>query len=612
MPENNWSSLTLTPPYAKEVGTALDAVEKVIGHTVDILNVIKDILEVARLIASAILANPLEAIIKQIIAEIEKLLEGLLEDTRLHAIIIPIQKQHFGLGVEPDPNSLVHPNGRTLASATQLENEGKLSGSTQFYANTNPTELFNFINTSEYAVGGNRGFYKALAESLVDAGDLNRPTYPDNFAVTGGCVLLGTRSLDTLSRFAALLNAFIHLGDRFDPLRGIIPTVHGLKARVIPITTVAEGAIFPGKGRIGVTLNWDLIPSRINFPLYNDEEAIVDEIIVIRSTDPKFRQKFSWGEVFGADVSNDRKQLPVSSSGRTKVLTRIKNDGFTTGYVDLDSSLKVGAIYYYTVALRLKIKGKHLPLNDFSNIVRVQFLRPTLSAGSEPPDWLATPSLVQMFPILEEIVALIRIVLDEITTKSFTGPTILDQLIEIIDAIVKRGEKAVAILRELLDLIRSLFENSVGGLYATTITVGYGGIDAWTTELARRLSNRGDTSRPPFDEPKDLVMGLVIVAGVPVLSGIDVTANVNAELAILEALIELLFGSGKKKSLIPGPTPPVNPFLDAIASLEGAILQAEKIAFTDAMKDSRVSPTTIEEKPKIIFDQNMVPTEKIC
>ena len=611
MPENNWVQLKLKIPGAEDLEPAFKVAEDALDLTVDVLNVIKKILEVARLIASAVLANPAEALILAIIEEIEKLLKGLLEDTRLHGIIVPIHKQYFGLGAN-FPQTLLGIDGYdTIASATQLENDGKLNKSTQQYKDTNTDELVNFIDNSQFAVGGNQGFYKTLAESLIDTGDLNRPTFPDNFFVVGGCVLLGTRSFDVLTRFLALLNAFIHLGDRFDPLRGAIPTVQGLKALVIPInTTLTDGLTAPA-GRIGVSLSWDLIPARINFPLYNDEEAIVDEIVVIRSTDPKFRQKFSWGEVFGSDIPNNRDTLPVSSSGRTKVLSRMKNDGFTVGYVDWDSTLTVGTVYYYTVALRLKIKGKHLPMGDFSNTVRVQFLRPVLSVGSEPPDWLATPSFVQMFPILEEIVGFIFLILEQLKVKSFTGPTILDQLIEIIAAIVKRGEQAVAILRELLDLMRSLFNQDIGGLYATTITVDHGGMDAWTAELANRLSNRSDPSRPPFDEPADLVMGLVVVAGVPVPTAPDISANVDTEKAILQALIELLFGSGKK-SHIPGPTPPVNPFLAAIDSLEGVILEAEKIAFTDAMKGSRVSPSTPEEKPKIVFDRNMVPTEKIC
>lgn len=607
MAETNWATITLKPPFTEEVNTILDKGEQVLSKLVDILQVIKDILTIAKLIASLIAGNLIEALIAQLLKEIDQLLEGLLHGTRLHAIIIPIQKQSFGIGIEINLDALLKTDENVIHSSAQLSEDGKINNSTTAYSQTNVRDFLNFIDTSAYAVGGNRGFYRTLAESVQDEGDPNRPLFTDNFAVVGSCLLVGSRSVDTLYRLAVLLNALLRLGDRTDPLRHAFPTIQNLKARVIPITNA--GSV---DGRIGIALSWDPIPPRINFPFYNNEEATIDEIIIVRSTDPVFRQKFTWSEVFNTNLVNDINVLPTSSSGRTKVIKRIKFDGFTVGYVDDDPTLVGGAVYYYTTILRYELNDKFLPLKTFSNTVRVQFVRSLVSANSEPPDWIATPSLAELFPILEEIVGLIRLLLAELTTKSLTGPTLLDQLIEMIEFLIKKGETAVAILREIMDVIRALFNNDIGGLYATVFTVDYGGINAWNAELARRLSLRNDPSRPPFDDPEDLTTGVVIVGGVPVIGSINVSASMNTQKKALETLFNLLFGGGSSKPILPGHVPPPNPVLVAIATLETAIAEAEQIAFSTNLSTEKTSITAPVEKPKTLFDQNMLPTKAIC
>lgn len=615
MASQKWAQVTLQPPFTDEVNQILDTAQDGIDILNDILRVIKEILEIAKLVASLLASNPLEQALKALIDQIEKLLEDLFEDARLHGILIPIQKQAFGLGVEVDLQKELFSEDETPTSSGNLEKDGKFIKSQTEYSNLNALDTYKFIDTSPYAVGGNRGFYRTLAESVKDLGDLNRPQYTDNFMVIGGCVLLGSRSLDSLYRLAALLAALLKLGDRFDPLRNAFTPAQNLRAKVIPLTTIREAS-----GRFGVALNWDKLPPRFNFPFYNDEEAIVEEIIVIRSTDPRFRQKFSWSEVFPAQLPNDIKQYPESSTGASKVIKRIKNDGMTVGYVDTSEELREGTTYYYTLALRYKLNGVYLPVKDFSNTVRVFFKRPLVTAESEPPDWLATPSLLELFPVLEEIIGYIRLFLEELKTKSVSGPTLLDQLIEMIAAILKRGEEASAILQEILDILRALFNTEVGGLYATQITVDYGGMDAWLSELAVRMSNTTDTSRPPFDSSEDLVMGLVIVGGAPTTQDIEAitdnagnlyTNTLNTTTVILQRIMELIFGSPDKPDPL-GQSISPNPILAAIDTLETAVADLEKTTFTRNMSASKTSITTEEQTPKIVFDVNMLPTKTLC
>lgn len=591
MATSNWHALQLKPPFVEEVNSVIDGIQNVLDEVTSLLNTVKQILEVARAVLILSSADPLELIIKQLLDEIDRLLENISEKTTINAIIIPIHKQAFGVGNEVDFSNL---GGPTFG---QMVADSAFVGSAVQYQGTSTIDLAQFINSAPYAIGGNKGFYSTLVESLQDTGDINRPLFDETFAVTGGCALLGTRSFADLNKILNLLLALLKLGDRTDPLRNAFRPPQNLRARVIPITTVAANP-----GRIGVVLDWEKPQLRINFPLYNEEEALIDEILVIRSTDKTLREKFSWSEVFATDVTNDLNDLPVTASGRTKVIKRIRNDGFSGSYVDDDPNLAEDSVYYYTLAFRYKLNDQYLRINFFSNAVRVQFTRPLVTATSEPPDWFSSPSLVEIFPALEEIVGAIRLILAELRTKSFSGPTILDQVIEAIDSLVKRGELANAILQEILELLRVLSNTDVGGIYATTITTNSGGMKAWTSELARRLSNKADASRPPYDDPRDLVTGIIMVAGAPITLGdINTTIPFNAQILALEKLFELIFGSGKS-----------NPVLDAIDAVDNPSGNTTKPAFGAGMQPSRVPAATVASTPPVTFNAQMQPTKTIC
>jgi len=97
-----WHPLVLKPPFVKEMNDGLDQLQTGIDTINDILTVVKQLLEIAKLVSAIVAGNPLEQILKQILDEIERILEALLEKTAIYSIIIPIHKQSFGLGKEPD------------------------------------------------------------------------------------------------------------------------------------------------------------------------------------------------------------------------------------------------------------------------------------------------------------------------------------------------------------------------------------------------------------------------------------------------------------------------------------------------------------------------------
>lgn len=84
-------------------------------------------------------------------------------------------------------------------------------------------------------------------------------------------------------------------------------------------------------------------------------------------------------------------------------------------------------------------------------------------------------------------------------------------------------------------------------MYATVITNPSGGINGWLSELAQRMSDTTDPSRPQLSD-QSLVLGFVVVAGAPRLP----------DLSAMTALFNMFFGSHPK-----------NPLFDILQTMDG-------------------------------------------
>ena len=130
-------------------------------------------------------------------------------------------------------------------------------------------------------------------------------------------------------------------------------------------------------------------------------------------------------------------------------------------------------------------------------------------------------------------------------------------------------------------------EHGGNGIY---ISVDSGGIKSWMSELAKRLSDPTDTSRPPFDTGSELVAGIVIVAGSPS----------PEKLAPITALLTLLFGGSAD-----------NPLLSAINSIEQLAATASAISFNSGMQPGPATESTSAAPSG--FDATMTPsTNPVC
>lgn len=590
-----WTSVQLNPPFADEILAASNSVSDALSAVNDFLGIIKELLELARALSFDISANPIEEAIRLLIAEIDRFLAGLLQSTRVHAIFIPIQKvpltpaqlrgqQVVQTLIDPDVNE-----DDRYDSFDEMLEENAFSGATEV-----DETLIDFIDNSPSATAGNRGFWRVLAESTRDIGDGNRPTFTPDFAVAGTTLVFGSTDMAELYRIFELIGSLLALGARSDLSGRTNITVQNLRALALPIT-VPEDENNPAS--IGVSLTWDKLGPAITFPAFSSDQQVVVEYLVIRSTSPQLREAYTWSQVFSRQPSFvDTSDLP--EEGNSKVIARIPNDGFVTGYLDEDPELIEGAVYYYSVVARIEVNVDAdfetdviLPISNLSNVVRIEVRRPGDSKGGEPPDWIGTPSLASLFPALEALINQIRLALSQLGSFSLSGPNILDEIISQIEGLVTRSEQVVAILNEINNRLAALLTSDVSGIYATTFSVPVGGIDGWLGELARRLSDPADNTRPPFDN-NELVAGVVVVGGAPTLPALDP----------LLSLLELFFGGSSSNTL-----------LSTINEIDNVVTATERRVFGEDMTVSTVPLGTPEEdnSAKVVFDDAMQPVDSV-
>lgn len=573
MPEN-WQTFKIDNVFPPEVRTVVEAVSTVTGTLTEILNLTKTALEITSALAQTAASNPMEEAINAAVSEIEQFIDDLTQSTAAHAILIPIQKQYFGRGQRRPATDL--PPEESIVSSTSLENDGR-------FREPPSAVTARFINNAPTASGGNEGFWRALAVSLLDEGDFNKPEFPSNFAVAGAAIIFGATSYAELQENFDLFSQLLNVGSRTELAGNTRPTLENLRGRAVPITSVSPA-------RIGVQLDWDPVPTAVGIPLYSDEQIIVEEMFIVRSTDPAFREQFSWNQAFSRQPKDETTDLQAQD--KIKVVARVLNDGFTVRYVDQDPTLLEGNAYYYGVALRYSIDGIPQPMGNFSNVIRVEHTgRCQSTRRSVAPDWWASPSLIALFPDLEALINIVKLEIAGLNSRSGSnsGPSaIINQTINQINTLVEQGEELLAKINNTTAKLAALTNKELNAATSsTTLSVSSGGMDAWMGQLAARLADTTDPTRPPFDNG-ELVSGVVIVAGAP-------------NLPLLQPFLDLLalfFGSGDD-----------NPIIRAVDSVEAITREAEVVVFGEDMAPSRVSDPTAEVPPRVAFSPEMTPKE---
>jgi len=567
----NWATVNLSQLIPAELTDTTTAVSDVLDTLTTYLETLREALQLVSSLAASSPATALESALREVIDEVQGIVNGLARGTTIHAIFIPIQKRYYYRGVQGTV-------GQQLGS-TQSPNFADLvsgGGFSNIDINTLPPDVANFINASSSAIGGNEGFWRELSASTSDTGDVHRPIFPDNFATAGVCVLFGATDLASLQPNFNLLTSLIQAGDHAELAAGTRPTVKDLVARVTAdVNTLSQ---------MSVALEWNSDVAPTSLRLFTNETMQIKEVFILRSENAKLRDKFTWNQLFSRQPRESPSDLQEENG--VKVVARVPYDGELPKYTDSSSELTPGNVYYYATSVRYATvnpddadvsNAEIQPMSDLSNCVRVK-IKGTPSQGrtGTSPDWQATPNLLSLFPNLTEVVSLINGLFANLQTRT----TVASSTSQLLTATIAQLDRTVTQLRAVVDDLSSvnarlaaISGESAAGLSATVITLGSGGINGWLGELARRLSDTSDSTRPAFDNG-ELVAGVVFLCGAP---GID-------QLAATISLLEAFFGSSESSTL-----------LAAIDSVEAVAATSYTISFDDTMTASRSTETETAE-----------------
>lgn len=538
---NQWHAFEPTQFFPAPIQGAVTTLNSAFTSLASATKVVEKALQVLEGLAATASTNPVEAALRTLVGQIDEYLQGVLGGTQVHAIIIPIKKR------------------KNVRTGHELEHYADFFSSTADPA-------YAFVQGTQSATTSTRLFWRTLSESVRDPGDSAKPDFPSTYAVAGACVLAGAETLSELQVPFQLFENLFASNQRISPSASTLPVVKNLK-----ITTAALN------GGTGVVLRWDPLSPVMNVPRFTSDTIVAKEIFVVRVSGPFTRGFFTWKDLFTIEPTDDPNDLQVKENAR--VVARIRNTGLVTGYTDSTNLLDPKETYYFTTCVRYTIAGEVQPMGEFSNCVRALRTQPAPSSRmATPPDWMATPTLVEMFPPLNAVINQVRLGisrLDSRTTSNTGVQQLISQTVTQIGQLVAQWEATVAqttAVTEKLQLLTAA--GTPSGLYSTVIVSPEGGIDAWMVELARRLNDSSDASRPEFSADS-VVTGFVVVAGAPRLP----------DLSALIALLRLFFGNHPK-----------SPLADVVRQMDG----------TPAPERTAAAPTA----PRRGFDPAMNPSKR--
>lgn len=455
---------------------------------------------------------------------------GLLQAGRIHTLAIPIAKT---IPQQPPPS--LPPTLNDLQAALDITLGPSSTAAADAYAQ--------LIQKN----GGNAGFYNAFAASLMDVADENRPQYDaQTDAVAMAVLLVGSPSYGSITQAASTLDLL------FKPKAG-----NTMAARTIPSPQNVSAAIVgastnPG---VGVRLDWQAPADTITARYFPGVSFTVSRYAVIRSTSPKAQSATTVLDLFPTQTLTEG-----MTSGPHKVIAI--GSGKNSAFLDTDANLDAKTPYYYCVAWEVKVSengsSSTLPFNKISNVTKVVPRAPAPQQTGTAPDWIATGSAIDAFPplstIAQQMIEETRVLLK----PSPDAPSALTAAATLAAGATQRiGARSTELIDDVNRLATAL-ANPIPSMYVTQMTSTTGGNAFLMSELARRLNDTSDPTRPPFDNG-EYVCGVCFVAGAPRL----------ADLAAIIAFFDSLFG----------PATAANPLMGVLAAIDTVVTAAETAVF---------------------------------
>ena len=413
--------------------------------------------------------------------------------------------------------------------------------------------------------GGNYGFLKDLSDSLHDQEDTLRPQFDSDAHVAGVVVLAGADSYlklwPLIQKLVRLFSGGLGAGTGAGLADSTMPKPKNMRWSIVPaaIGGAARAASrFVGTGThpYAVRVEWDRDVRVLNFD-WAKMTTTVSAVTVYRSEKPIPAEQ-------RIDTNEDLTKLGEFEYDGT-------NSFFT------DASIKLGKDYYYAVQYKLIAASTDTTaetVDAYPTSVSPKISVPEnmnmLPRRGVPPDWLLLPSPLSMIPQIMELVDQVDLFLSDLEKRLDTGTSNYKKYIKALKATV---DKYLAYALELANTIRELLElfHLPFDLYTGVYTFsGKGGNSFMLNSVTTALTNKNDTSRPPFDRGDEIVIGFVLYAG-------SATAG---KLTAFMKLLETLFspatsnkydnlGGGTKPKTAPAPagSPTPTGYAAALTSL---------------------------------------------
>lgn len=480
----------------------------------------------------------IESAAEAVVNAILNTVQSLLTAGRIHTLVVPISKT-----IQSAPLPALPPSLSDLQTSLAVNLGPADSIASNAYAN--------LVQTT----GGNAGFYNAFATSLMNPTDPNRPQYDNQSdAVAMAVLLIGAPNFSGIAAAASMIGQLTGgagSGNNGNSASArTIPVPQNLKARVVG-SSVAKG--------VGVRLDWDVPQSVYASPYFPGVSIAVNRYAVIRSTDPKAQGARSVLDLFATQALTEG-----LVSGKNTVLSI--GSGLGSAYLDTDV-LDPKVPVYYCVAWETNVSepsgNNTLPFDQISNVAKVSTAAPQPPQTGAATAWAATGSAIEAFPPIARAAQTLIEQTRTLITPSGTASSRLSSAIQLAqDASKRLAARATDLTNDVKQLATSL-ARPIPSLYITQMSSSTGGNVFLLSELAKRLNNMTDTSRPPFDHG-EYVCGVCFVAG----------ASRLADLAATIAFFETLFG----------PADAANPLMGLLAAIDTVVTQAETSVFGPDMR----------------------------
>lgn len=504
------------PPILTGAVSALDTVS---STATSVLGIVKGLVEVlAKLELARLDAGQL--VIKASLTAIENAINSLLTDAGVYVLFVPPRKK---LIIPAVVQAAMEKAGLTSLPSPPLSTElfaleGKLS----------PAEVAH-LKEARGATGGNLGFIRTVVESLTDIGDANRPQPKDTDHVVGLYIVGGADQFPDATRFTNLLSAVMGAGKPEVVLAAVgLPVPQNVRARQV------AG---------GVNVEWaaqkPLVP-QVAF----GTAALVEKVAIIRSQNPELLSAGSVQELF--NTTNLTPGLVSGVADEAFEVAAVLDYTFLApprSWVDT-ATLDQSKSYYYAASFSLKMGsaaelsaggGQSEGFGRLSNAVKfVPKVTPSRTVAGTPPDWLRTPSVLELIPDLAGAVRLLSAQVNTLGGSSLGFGDMLKSYVKYLEAEILAYQMSVSRITKMLSRLTA-GGGAMPGAYVRSFS-GEGGVPYLMSDV---LNSFNETNAPPFTRGQEFVAGVVVLAYAPSA----------AALAPVQAALNLLFGGADSREV---------------------------------------------------------------